>query len=298
MTVAPFVALVLLAGPLDSTAAAEKFRALFAQGESLYEKGDYGAAIWNFRQADQLRATSEVAFDLAKCHEKLGDAAFAAYYYRLYLRRAPGATDALDVAERIGTALAQAESNGRGLLEVEASGATLGRVNGQEFAESPMAVFLPPGDYELTVGFPTGVRRQMVSIRTGKVTTLTVLPPAPPPSRASVEPPHPLTQSLRQDSRSATPTLRKVAYGTGALALASLATGLVLGSIAQSEAARAEVGRGLLSVSQGRSLVDASNTHAGWANVMFGVAGASALATGSLWVFSLPEPGKAGGHRR
>ena len=41
--------------------------------------------------ADRQLATPEVIYDLAKCHEKLGDVAFATYYYRLYLKRSPAA---------------------------------------------------------------------------------------------------------------------------------------------------------------------------------------------------------------
>ena len=124
---------------MPGAAEQERFKVYFTQGETLYQQGDYGAAIWNFRQADSIRITPEVAFDLAKCHEKLNDVAFATFWYRQYLKRAPNATDALDVAERVGNVLARAEGEGRGLLEVTSPGATDLTVNKASFAEGHLA---------------------------------------------------------------------------------------------------------------------------------------------------------------
>src|SRR5438874_364457 len=105
MLLTPSAADVSLPGATEQ----EHFKTFFTKGEQLYGQGEYGAAIWNFREAETIRLTPEVAFDLAKCHEKIGDLAFATFYYRQYLKRAPNASDALDVAERVGTVLAKAE---------------------------------------------------------------------------------------------------------------------------------------------------------------------------------------------
>src|SRR5439155_1140374 len=56
---------------LPGNAEQERFEGFFTKGEQLYGQGEYGAAIWNFREADSIRLTPEVAFDLAKCHEKI-----------------------------------------------------------------------------------------------------------------------------------------------------------------------------------------------------------------------------------
>jgi hypothetical protein len=165
---------------LPGAAEQERFKAYFTQGEQLYTQGEYGAAIWNFRQADRIRVTPEVAFDLAKCHEKINDVAFATFYYRQYLKRAPNANDALDVAERVGTVLAKAESEGRGLLEVLSPGAIDVAINRASFAEAPVAVFLAPGEYEVTAKFPSGTKKMVAQIRTGKTTPI-AFEPMPPP---------------------------------------------------------------------------------------------------------------------
>src|SRR5687768_7892831 len=165
---------------MPGAAEQERFKAYFTKGEELYTQGEYGAAIWNFRQADSIRLTPEVAFDLAKCHEKLGDVAFATFWYRQYLKRAPNASDALDVAERVGTVLARAEGEGRGLLEVVSPGAVDLNINKASFAEGPVAMFLAPGEYELSARFPSGVKTMVTQIRTGKTTPITFEPMPPP----------------------------------------------------------------------------------------------------------------------
>ncbi|MBL8954959.1 MAG: hypothetical protein JNK82_29550 [Myxococcaceae bacterium] len=165
---------------MPGAAEQERFKAYFTQGEKLYQQGEYGAAIWNFRQADAIRVTPEVAFDLAKCHEKLADVAFATFWYRQYLKRAPNASDALDVAERVGTVLAKAEGEGRGLLEVVSPGAADLTINKASFAEDPVAMFLPPGEYELAARFPSGNKTMVTQIRTGKTTPITFEPMPPP----------------------------------------------------------------------------------------------------------------------
>src|SRR5262245_54581287 len=182
MVLSLLISLVSTAGEVTLPGAAEqeRFKAYFTQGEALYSQGEYGAAIWNFRQADSIRVTPEVAFDLAKCHEKLNDVAFSTFYYRQYLKRAPNANDALDVAERVGTVLAKAEAEGRGLLEVLSPGAIDVAINKASFAEAPVAVFLAPGEYEVSAKFPSGVKTMVAQIRTGKTTPISFEPMPPP----------------------------------------------------------------------------------------------------------------------
>ena len=175
--------------PMPGAAEQERFKTFFTKGEELYQQGEYGAAIWNFRQADAIRITPEVAFDLAKCHEKLADVAFSTFWYRQYLKRAPNAKDALDVAERVGTVLARAEGEGRGLLELTSNGAIDLVVNKGRFAEPPVAMFLPPGEYEVAARFPSGVKTMVTQIRTGKTTPISFEPLPPPLLDASSEEP-------------------------------------------------------------------------------------------------------------
>ena len=288
-----FLVSLISIGATSSTTEQERFKAHFTRGEALYERGEYGAAIWNFRQADGVRATPEVAFDLAKCHEKIGDRAFSTYYYRLYLHRSPKANDALEVAERIGAALAHAESEGRGLLEVDSDVAGKATVNGQSFAEFPVAVFLPPGDYEISSQFPSGPRKKLAQIRTGK-TTKVVFDVSAPPLIATSEP-----QSFAPSAAIAakSPPSRRQVMRVGSLVLLgasalAIVSGTVFGAMAQSDARRYETERGVsLRSNEASDLIDSANARGGTANVLWATGLGTAAAGGALFVLSMPEPG-------
>lgn len=249
---------------MPGAAEQERFKAYFTQGETLYQQGEYGAAIWNFRQADTIRVTPEVAFDLAKCHEKLGDVAFATFWYRQYLKRAPSASDALDVAERVGTVLARAEGEGRGLLEVMSPGATDLKVNKASFAEDPVAMFLPPGEYELSAKFPSGQKTMVMQIRTGKTTPITFEPLPPPLLDAnSAEP----IVAGRAPSRPVN-KIRLLSIAAMVLGAGLGATGIAFGVLSTSDASRCcgPNADKTLSVSAANELAQQANTKAYIAN--------------------------------
>jgi len=249
---------------MPGAAEQERFKAYFTQGETLYQQGEYGAAIWNFRQADGIRVTPEVAFDLAKCHEKLGDVAFATFWYRQYLKRAPNANDALDVAERVGTVLARAEGEGRGLLEVVSPGATDLSINKASFAEDPVALFLPPGEYELSAKFPSGTKTMVTQIRTGKTTPIT-FEPMPPPliDSSNAEP----IVAGRAPSRPIN-KVRLLSIAAIGLGVALGATGIAFGVMSTGEASRCcgPNADKTLSVSAANELAQSANTKAYIAN--------------------------------
>lgn len=295
LTAAPVVAPAVDVSAEDQV----RFKTFFTRGEELYSQGDYGGAIWNFRQADAIRATPEVAYDLAKCHEKLGDAAFSAFYYRLYLKRAPGAGDALEVAERIAEALAHAEAEGRGLLEVEAPVKGSVVVDEKFYPEFPAALFLPPGDYELVASFASGARRQTVSIRTGKSTSVE-LEPFPPPLLAAWSVSDPAVVQLDAPPAGTLPSaeLRKASYAVLAASGVALALGTVFGALASADAGRLEHERSALTVSQAGAIAASANARGGTANALWIIGGAGAVAGGVLFGMTLPELGLARGGRR
>lgn len=287
MVIALLVSLTLSATgevSLPGAAEQERFKSYFTQGETLYQQGEYGAAIWNFRQADSIRVTPEVAFDLAKCHEKLGDVAFATFYYRQYLKRAPNASDALDVAERVGTVLAKAEGEGRGLLEVQSPGATELSVNNGRFAEAPAVMFLPPGEYEVSARFPSGVKTMVTQIRTGK-TSPVAFEPMPPPLLDSASAQVLLVGQAPSQPINKFRLIGGVAFGVG---LATLVTGIVLGVMSSSDAGRC-CGPGAdrtLTPREAQDLATSANTKAGVANALVPVGGV--LAAGGIVMFLWP----------
>ena len=290
MTAALVLMLLSAQEPLwqPGAAEAELFKVRFEAGEKLFQAGDYGAAIWSFQAAEAMRVTPEVAYDLAKCHEKLGDVAFMTLWYRQYLKRAPQASDALTVAERVGTVLAAAEAEGRGLLEVDARGATDITVQGRTFPEGPAAIFLPPGEYSLEAKFPSGPKRMVVQVRTGKTTT-TAFEPLPPPLMDAVEglPDSVLAQGPKGPGPKPLRVGSYVAFGAG---VAALAAGTVLGVLSRVDGERLYADK-TLTVSQADVLAEQANTQGAVANVLWGVGGAAAGAGILMFVFSMPEPG-------
>lgn len=276
----------------------ESFKTYFTQGEKLYAQGEYGAAIWNFRRADRQLATPEVIYDLAKCHEKLGDVPFATYYYRLYLKRSPTASDALDVAERVGTALSQAEANGRGFLEVEVPGAAGLVVNNQHYPEGPLALFLPPGDYEVTGTFPEGQKRVVAQLRTGKTTTLVFEPLSPPLLSATPGAPDEAVSRSVGRSGGGTSGARVASYVIFGLGVAAAGVGTALGVLAQGEANQLRTDK-TINFNQAQALANNANTKGLTANVLWGVGGAMVVGGVVMWIVSMPEPGmKSSGGRK
>lgn len=270
----------------------ERFKAYFSQGERLYAQGEYGAAIWNFRRADRQLATPEVIYDLAKCHEKLGDVAYATYYYRLYLKRAPNASDALDVAERVGTALSKAEVDGRGFLEVEVYGAEKLVVANQRYPEGPVALFLPPGDYEVSGNFPGGTRKTVAQLRTGKTTNLVFEPVAPPMVDAVQGAPEGALD-LADYTPNKHSGLRVGSYVTAGLGVAALAVATVVGVMAAGESSQLQNCGSPCSLtpSSQQALANSANLKGLTANILFGVGGAAVAGGVVMFVVSMPEPG-------
>ncbi len=275
----------------------DRFKTYFTQGEKLYSQGEYGAAIWNFRRADRQLATPEVIYDLAKCHEKLGDIAFATYYYRLYLKRSPNASDALDVAERVGTALSQAEANGRGFLEIEVPGGDKIKVANHEFPEGPVAVFLPPGDFEITATFPEGVKRVVAQLRTGKTSSLSFEPLAPPLLEARPGAPDEAVNVKKRPSTGGPSALRVSSFIVAGLGIAALGVGTAMGVLASGEASQLRTDK-KLNFTQAQALATSANSKGLMANVLWGVGGAAVAGGVVMFVVSIPEPGMKKGSTR
>lgn len=274
---------------MPGDAEAARFKAAFERGEALFQAGDYGAAIANFREADRARATPEVAWDLAKCFEKLGDEAYAIYYYRLYLRRAPDAPDTLDVAGKVGLVIARLEREGLGFLELDAPRADAITFQGRTYPTPPLAAFLPPGEYEVSAAFPSGAKTMSVQLRAGQTTSVIFEPVQP----ALVPLEDALTaEQVSQGFDAATPTvkpLRVASYVVAGLGLAALVVGGTLGALSNDDKAASQDKS--LTVAQAQGAADAANGKALGANLLFGVGGAAVVGGALMFVFSMPEPG-------
>lgn len=285
---------LLAAPPMPGEAEARRFTDAFERAEALYSKGDYGAAIALFRDADRLKVTPEVAFDLARCFEKLGDRAFTTLYDRLSVARAPDAEDASDIVNRVGRTLANEEDEGRTLLEVFSPGALSLSVAGRHFPAAPAALFLPPGEYVVEGEFPSGRKRLSVQVALGQVKSVWFEPVRPPlvPAPGPVQEAAVAVEAPAKPSppTSGTRVAAFVALGAGALALGAGAT---LGALSSGDAVRAQ--DKALTVREALAAAEAANGKATAANVLFVAGGLLAVTGGALFVFSLPSPGEPAG---
>ena len=280
----------VLAAPMPGDAESLRFKTAFERGEAHFQKGDYGAAIASFREADRARVTPEVAYDLAKCFEKLGDEPYSTFYYRLYMRRAPSAPDTLQVAEKVGTTIARLESEGQGFLELDAPRANAITLLGKRYPEPPVARFLPPGDYEITAEFPSGVKKMSVQIRTGKTTSVSFEPVAPPMVvLENALSPEAVASGVDAAPGTGASKLRIGSYVVFGAGLVAVATGIALGISSAADAASAK-NRGQ-SIASAQAFANSANGKAVGANILYGVGGAAVVGGALMFIFSMPEPG-------
>jgi hypothetical protein len=284
-----------LAASLPGETEIARFKTAFEAGEAAFKKGEYGVAMALFDFADRQKATPEVAYDLAKCHEKISDVALSVYFYRLYLRRASAPTDAAEVNGRIQSILTQAATTQHGLFELDAPLASEIVVDGKRFPQGPVAIFLPAGQREVQLKFGASLQKLRVNVASGQVSRQELSPMVPP--LLSVD-----TQladaALPKPQGNPKTNLRTASYIAAGVGVAALATGAVFGALSASEAKRVDFDR-TIPVTQARALNDSANGKALIANILFAAGGAAVASGALLFVFSLPEPGmKPEGGRR
>jgi|SRR4051812_44455863 tetratricopeptide (TPR) repeat protein len=68
---------------------------------AVYAAGHYREAINLFVEANRLRPSAALSFNIARCYEQLHDPRHAIEWYRDYLERSEDAGDALSVKARI-----------------------------------------------------------------------------------------------------------------------------------------------------------------------------------------------------
>jgi len=170
----PIVALILMLLAAPATAVAEEATppavdenaaAAFRQGGELYSAGRYREALGEFQRAHELAPHSANLFNMARCHENLGDAAQALSTYREALEGTLGAEERTDIERRIAGIL---ERPVRVFITSEPGGATV-LVDAREATEAgttPTTVELVPGAHRVILSaeghLPTAHRLDVV----------------------------------------------------------------------------------------------------------------------------------------
>jgi len=174
--------------PADPT---EQARAHFRKGTELYKEARYREAIAEFEAAQRLKPHAVIHFNLAQCHERLGDLPAALQAYHEYLRAVPEAEDRATVLAAMANLESRLAAAGvqQLLVYTDPSGAEV-LVNGQSRGRTPIALVLPHGSYSLTLvkqGYRTVTRQAVLSPR-ASVEIDVVLPKLQPGEVAAVPP--------------------------------------------------------------------------------------------------------------
>jgi hypothetical protein len=121
-------------------------KARFKKGTDLYRQARYREAIAEFQAAYRLRPHGVLHFNVAQCHEKLGDIPAALASYHDYLREVPGAEDRETVQRAVSNLEARLAATGvqQILVYSEPSGAEV-LVDGQTRGRTPFSIVLPHG---------------------------------------------------------------------------------------------------------------------------------------------------------
>lgn len=85
----------------DASSPEARYKARIDNGKKAFSRGDYEAAIEEFKAAFDLKPTSAVLFNIAKSYERMGRYEDAIDYYTQYLDLDPNAADRPDVEEQI-----------------------------------------------------------------------------------------------------------------------------------------------------------------------------------------------------
>jgi len=118
----------------------------YEQGVDAYKAGHFKDAVDLFLTADRLSPSAPLSFNIARAYEKLGDDSGALRWYRDYLRRAPNAPNANDVAGNVARFEARLAKKGVQQLTV------LSTPSGATVSIDDANVGVTPGTFELAPG--------------------------------------------------------------------------------------------------------------------------------------------------
>src|SRR4051794_7113825 len=87
--------------PANDDAAMAQAKVHFETGRNAYNAGDYVTAIREFKQAEQLRPSPILDYNIGLANEKLGKRRVAVKYYKRYLELQPNAANKGEVEAKV-----------------------------------------------------------------------------------------------------------------------------------------------------------------------------------------------------
>jgi tetratricopeptide (TPR) repeat protein len=292
---------VLAAPKQDDVAQA---RAHFKKGTELYRQARYREAIAEFEAAYKAKPHGVLHYNIAQCHEKLGDIPAALKSYHEYLRESPNAEDKAEVLAAMSNLEKRLSATGvQQLLVYSDPPEAEVWVDGHAKGRTPFSVVLPHGTHSVSLvkpGYRTLTRETVLApdrsveldltLQKGPSSTPVAVPLPPPPAMPALAgsgavpeskpdltptPPSPLAQP---GPPAVAPKKSRVWTWVALGAAAAVAgVGTYYGLSAQSASNQLADGT-VRTQSQVQSLHDDAQSKARTANILYAVAGATGAA--------------------
>ncbi|MBI5546525.1 MAG: PEGA domain-containing protein [Deltaproteobacteria bacterium] len=265
----------------------------FKQGSAFYKQARYREAIAEFEKAYQLKPHGALRFNIAQCHERLGEIPQALRSYRAYLREVPDAEDKTTVRTAMANLEKRLVEKGLQQLSVDSQppGAAV-HVGGSELGRTPWSGELALGRHQVRVsltGHQTVIREiELQADRSHELEIALQLeaPPVLPPPPPSAVPPEALTAKPPPSAAGgvaaeASPHPRLWTWVAAGVGAASLAAAIGCGVAARQASDEMRESRHDQQTVQG--LHDRAAATSLAANVLYGVGAAAGIAGGVLF---------------
>ena len=255
---------------------AAEARAAFKKGADLYRAGSYRDAIAAFQEADRLKSSPALHFNVGQAWEKLGDVPAALASYARYLRLDPKAPNREGVERSIRVLEGKLAAAGLQMLHVTTvpPGADVS-VDGTPGVPAPLDAPFAPGRHAVAAAapghLPATVEVELPGHSSLEVNiVLAATPPAPPLDATRPDPaPKPVEQKSWLGPIIA-----------GALGVVAAGASVIMG--VQARNAQNALLAGGNDRQQADALAARAKSDATAANVLYGVAGAAVLTGGVL----------------
>ncbi len=274
---------------------AAQARTAYRRGADLYRAGKYRDAIAAFEEADRLKPSPALQFNIGQAREKLGEAAAALAAFARYLRLDPAAANRESVLRSVKVLEGRLATTGLQMLHVttDPPGADVS-VDGAAAGPAPIDAPFLPGPHAVTASAPgrrTATREVLLTLDRSLEVNL-VLEPAPAqpgvaaagatPAVLAARPPEPPSPATLPEE-APQQVERKSWLGpiiAGSVGVAAAGAGLVFGMLARN--AQNELLAGVPDRSTADALQSKARSDATTANVLYGVAGAAVVTGGVL----------------
>ncbi len=272
----------------ETDSALEAARAAFGEGIELEKAGDFEGALAKFEETLSVKATPQVRFHVALCHEKLGRFVEAIEGYELAAKQAESEGTAAEVAKRA-PALAKELRARTPKLTVTAAGAAEIQIDAKTYAaDDAKDVLVDPGPHVVIAIKGEKKVRKEISLEEGEDRTVTLQLGSGPLYDDPAELPRVPEVSVDPDPHKGRRTVGWILGGVGVASLATTGVFLLVRSSAISDLETA-CGPDMQCPTSAQGSLDRAQTFTTLSRVALGVS-AVTLVTGAILIVTGARP--------